>query len=317
VINNSPDVAAETREQVQLAIVELDYHPNAQAISLSRNRSNIVGMIVDRAGDQFFGPIVDGACEALIEQGRFMLVAQTDNLAQPSAIEALLRSRRIDGIILTLPLEASLAQARNLAQRKLPIVLVDLHFDMDVDFISVDSFHGAFTATEHLIKLGHRRIGIIYNRQDLPVGLVRLEGYKAALLAYGLPFDPALAVQGRWGVLPGELGAAALLSLPERPTAIFACDDQMAVGAMQTLYRAGLRIPDDISLIGFDDIEFAAHTNPPLTTIRQPLREMGYLAGQQVCRLIDDGINAPPLRMTIKPELVMRDSTAPPTGFDK
>jgi DNA-binding LacI/PurR family transcriptional regulator len=312
VINDSPDVSTETREQVRRAIIELDYHPNAQAIGLSRNRSNIVGMIVDRAGDQFFGPIVDGACQALMERGRFMLVAQTDNLAQPSAIEALLRSRRIDGLILTLPLEASLEQARNLAQRKLPIVLVDLHFEMDVDHIAVDSFHGAYVATEHLIELGHRRIGIIYNRQDLPVGIVRLNGYRAALQHHGIPYDPTLAAQGRWGVAYGEQGAEQLLCLPERPTAIFACDDQMAIGAMAAIYRHGLRIPDDISLIGFDDIEYAQYSHPPLTTIRQPLREMGRLAGTQVCRLIDEGVDAEPLRLTLKPELVIRNSTAPP-----
>jgi LacI family transcriptional regulator len=312
VINHSPDVSPETREQVQRAIDELNYHPNAQAVSLSRNRANIVGMIVDRAGDQFFGPIVDGACQALTEHGRFMLLAQTDNLAQPSAIEALLHSRRIDGLILTLPLEASLAQARNLAKNRLPIVLVDLHYDIDADHVAVDSYYGAYHATKHLIKLGHQRIGIIYNRQDIPVGMVRLNAYKAALHESQLPFIPELAVPGRWGVSYGAAGARQLLALPERPTAIFASDDQMAIGALQVIYEHRLRVPEDISLVGFDDIEYAQYTFPPLTTVRQPLREMGYLAGTQVCRLIDEGSAAEPLRITLKPELIVRGSTAPP-----
>jgi DNA-binding LacI/PurR family transcriptional regulator len=311
VINNSPDVSAETREQVQQAILELDYHPNAQAVSLSRNRSNIVGMIVDRAGDMFFGPMVDGACQALTEHGRFMLLAQTDHLAQPSAIEALLRSRRIDGLILALPIEASLEQARQLAQRRLPLVLVDLQYALDADHIAVDNFLGAYQATEHLIKLGHRRIGLISGRQDIPVGQVRLDGYRAAFQAHGVAFDEGLIVPGQFNVASGEQGAELLLGLAEPPTAIFTGDDHMALGAMRAIARHKLRIPQDISLVGFDDMLFAEHTSPPLTTVRQPLHEMGYLAGKQVCQVIDG--MAGPLRMTLAPELIVRASTAPPS----
>ncbi|GAB4111971.1 MAG: substrate-binding domain-containing protein [Roseiflexaceae bacterium] len=312
VINNSPDVSPETREHVRQAIVELDYHPNAQAVSLSRNRANSVGMVVDRAGDQFFGPIVNGACQALMERDRFMLLAQTDYLSQPSAIEALLRSRRIDGLILTLPLEPSLAQARNIAESQLPIVLVDLHFDLDIDFVAVDSFHGAYLATEHLIKLGHRRIGLIYNRQDVPVGLVRLRGYQQALADYGIPYQENLTVAGRWGVESGKRGAEELLSLASPPTAIFGGDDMMAIGAMHVAAQRGLRVPDDISVMGFDDVESAAYMIPQLTTIRQPLYEMGYRAGERVCQLIDGIAEGDTLRLTLKPELVIRQSTAAP-----
>jgi LacI family transcriptional regulator len=314
VINNSPDVSAETREQVQRAIADLDYHPNAQAISLSRNRSNIVGMIVDRAGDAFFGPMVDGACQALAERGRFMLLAQTDNLEQPSAIEALLRSRRIDGLILVLPLEPSLEQARNLAKQQLPLVLVDLHYDIEADYISVDSYRGAYDAIKYLIELGHRRIGIIYNREDIPVGQVRLRGYQAALAEYGIRYDPELAIQGKWGVTSGRQGAEQLLALPERPTAIFAGDDQMAIGVLQTIYQHKLRVPEDISLVGFDDIEQAQYMHPALTTVRQPLREMGYTAGEHICRMID-GTAIGRLQLTFTPTLIIRDSTAPPTDL--
>jgi LacI family transcriptional regulator len=312
VINNSPDVSPETREHVRQAIVELDYHPNAQAVSLSRNRANSVGMVVDRAGDQFFGPIVNGACQALMERDRFMLLAQTDYLSQPSAIEALLRSRRIDGLILTLPLEPSLAQARSIAESQLPIVLVDLHFDLDIDFVAVDSFHGAYLATEHLIKLGHRRIGLIYNRQDVPVGLVRLRGYQQALADYGIPYQEHLTVTGRWCVESGKRGAEQLLSLASPPTAIFGGDDMMAIGAMHVVAQRGLRVPDDISVIGFDDVESAAYMIPQLTTIRQPLYEMGYRAGERVCQLIDGIAEGDTLRLTLKPELVIRQSTAAP-----
>lgn len=309
VLNNSTSVAAETRQQVELAIAELDYMPNAQAVGLSRNRVNIVGMVVDRAGDPFFGPIVNGACQALMERGRSMLLAHTDHLAQPSAIERLLRSRRIDGLILTIPLSASLEQARQLARRKLPLVLVDLQYEVDADYLAVDSVVGAYAATEHLLQLGHRRIGMITNRMDLPVGRMRLEGYQAALAMASVSFCPELVIEGPWGVANGEQRAMTLLSMPQPPTAIFAGDDQMAIGAMRAIARAGLRIPQDISLVGFNDIEYAQYLAPALTTVRQPLFEMGYRAGLHVCRMIDDGDQAPSMRVTLQPELIVREST--------
>lgn len=312
VINNSPGVSPETRYQVQRAIEELNYHPNAQAVSLSRDRANIVGMIVNHSGDPFFGPMVDGACQALTERGRFTLLVHTEHLDQPSAIDALLHSRRIDGLILVLPLAVSLEQARRLSESGLPLVLLDLQYDLDADHVAIDNVRGAFLAVNHLIVLGHRRIGIIRGRDDIPVGQMRLDGYRKALAHHGLPFDPELAVPGDFTSASGEVGAERLLDLADPPTAIFACDDQMALGAMRAIYRRHLRIPDDISLVGYDDVAFARHVYPPLTTIRQPLREMGYLAGSQVCRLIEEGEAAAPLRLTIEPELVVRESTAAP-----
>lgn len=311
VINNSPEVAASTREQVQRAIAELNYHPNAQAVSLSRDRSDIVGMIVNNARDAFFAQIIDGACQVLSARGRFMLLASTDHATQPEAIETLLRSRRIDGMIIVLPLEISLEHAARLAESRLPLVLVDFQYDLDVDHVAVDNFQGAYSATEHLIKLGHRRIAIICGRRDIPVGEIRLDGYRAALEHYGLPYDPALIMPGDFSVASGAAAMERLLEVDPRPTAVFACDDPMAFGALAVLYRHGLRVPGDISVIGFDDIPEARHCVPPLTTIRQPLREMGEIAGNHICQVID-GFTSDRLRLTVSTELVLRETTAPP-----
>jgi len=307
VINNSPDVAEATREHVLRVIAELDYHPNAQAVSLSRNRTDIVGIIVDTVTSTFFAQTIDGVAKALRRRGRFMLLATVEDATQFDVIDTLQRSRRIDGLIIVLPLANSLSLSR-LTPSRVPIVHVDLQYDMDVYGITVDNYHGAYLATEHLINLGHRRIGIITGRSDIPVGQLRLDGYKAALRDHGIPFDPALAARGDFSFASGIAGAERLLALDPRPTAIFACNDLMAIGTLHVATRNGLRIPADLSVIGFDDTPEAALACPPLTTMRQPLHAMGEMAADLVCRLID-GEQPERMHMTVKTELIVRSST--------
>jgi len=308
VINNSPDVAEATREHVRRVIAELDYHPNAQAVSLSRNRTDIVGVIVDTITESFFTHIVDGATRALRCRGRFTLLATVDDATQFDVVDTLQRSRRIDGLIIVLPLASSLGLGR-LAPSRVPTVHVDLQYDMDVYGISVDNYQGAYAATEHLITLGHRRIGVIAGRRDIPVGQLRLDGYQAALRDHGLPFDPALIAPGDFTFESGLAGAEQLLLLADPPTAIFACDDPMAIGALHVAARRGLRVPEDLSVIGFDDTPEAARCWPPLTTMRQPLGRMGELAADLVCRLID-GETPEQSRYVLASELVVRASTS-------
>jgi LacI family transcriptional regulator len=307
VINNSPDVAEATREHVLRVIAELDYHPNAQAVSLSRNRTDIVGIIVDTVTSTFFAQTIDGVAQALRRRGRFMLLATVEDATQFDVIDTLQRSRRIDGLIIVLPLANSLSLS-HLTSSRVPIVHVDLQYDMDVYGITVDNYHGAYLATEHLISLGHRRIGIITGRRDIPVGQLRLDGYKAALRDHDIPFDPALAACGDFSFASGVAGAERLLALDPRPTAIFACNDLMAIGTLHVATRNGLRIPADLSVIGFDDTPEAALACPPLTTMRQPLHAMGEMAADLVCRLID-GEQPEHMRATVKTELIVRSST--------
>lgn len=311
VINNSPEVAEATRALVLRAIADLDYHPNAHAVGLSRNRSDIIGVVAQSITSSYFAQIVDGIADALRHNERFMLLTLTDTTNQHESITMLQRSQRIDGMIVILPLEASLEQARQLSKERLPLVLVDLQYDLDTNYISVNNFHGAYSATEYLIKLGHRRIGVIRGRADMPVGQTRLDGYQAALRYYGLPYDPDLIMPGDFMVPSGEASVARFLALDPRPTAIFACSDLMAFGAIGALRRNGLRIPLDMSVIGYDDIPEASHSWPPLTTIRQPLWEMGRRAGEYICRMID-GDERDRLQLTVATELVIRQSADPP-----
>lgn len=309
VINNSPDVAEATRELVLRAIAELDYHPNAQAVGLSRNRSDIIGVVVDALTEPFFSHIVDGVLRSLRSRDRLMLLASVDNTNQLDAIDALQRSRRIDGMVVVLPLASSLDWVGH-ALNHVPTLHVDLQYDVAVNGISVDNFQGAYSATEHLIGLGHRRIGLLTGRMDIPVGAVRLDGYRAALAAYGIPCDEALVAPGDFSYQSGRRGAELLLGLDDPPTAIFACDDQMAFGALNVLRERGIAVPGDVSVIGFDDTVDAARFSPPLTTVRQPLRAMGELAADLVCRLIDGTVTGP-IRITLPTELVVRESTGP------
>lgn len=308
VINNSPDVADATRELVLRAIAELDYHPNAQAVGLSRNRTDIVGVMVDTLTEPFFSHIVDGVLRSLRSRGRLMVLATVSDAGQLDAIDTLQHSRRIDGLVVVLPLASSVEWVRRTANQ-VPAVHVDLQYDLDVNGISVDNFGGAYAATEHLLSLGHRRIGLITGRSDIPVGLVRLNGYRAALEANGIPFDEALVAPGDFSFDSGRRGVDLLWERGEPPTAIFACDDQMAFGAVNALADRGLAVPRDVSVIGFDDTVDAARFHPPLSTVRQPLRQMGELAGEMVCRLIDGGATDP-VRITLSTELVVRESTA-------
>jgi LacI family transcriptional regulator len=316
VINNSPYVSDSTRSQVLQAIAELDYHPNANAVGLSRNRSDIVGVVVESVTSPFFTQIVDGVARGLREQGRFLLLATTTGATQIDIMSSLQRSRRIDGMIVVLPLESSLEQAYILSQGRMPVILIDMLYDIDTNCISVNNFQGAYSAAEYLIKLGHRRIGMICGRSDIPVGQTRLDGYQAALRYYGIAYEPSLVMPGNFTDAAGYAGANRLLDLPVPPTAIFASNDEMAFGAMHAIRQRGLRVPDDVSIVGFDDIPEARHSYPPLTTVRQPLREMGELAGTYICRLIEDPTQ-PRLQMTMTTRLIVRESTASPPGhFD-
>lgn len=308
VLNNSHEVAASTREQVQRAIQELNYHPNAQAVSLSRNRSNIIGLVIHNVADSFFSQIVDGACQALEKHGRYVLLMQSEFQGQPLAVDALLQSRRIDGLIIDLPLSMTLERTQQFASKQLPVVLLDLQYDVDIDHIRVDNYHGAYLATQHLLQLGHRRIGMIAGGQDLPVGQLRIDGYQAALREYGIVPDPALVFNGAFNFGTGIEGTRYLLTLNPLPSAIFASNDLIAFGVLQVLYGRGLCVPQDISLVGFDDIPQAAYVFPPLTTMRQPLKEMGCLGAEYLCQVLDGSVRAP-LRQKLVPELVIRQST--------
>jgi LacI family transcriptional regulator len=211
-----------------------------------------------------------------------------------------------DGLILVVPLVTDYLQ--ELQARGFPYVLLDQHDPSNQsDVVDATNWQGAYAATEYLINLGHRRIGLIAGTPQIASAQERLEGYKAALADHRIDFDPELVAQGDFWQPVGCQAAITLLSLKQPPTAIFASNDLSAFGAMDAARDRGLRIPEDISIVGFDDIPQASLTHPKLTTVRQPLDEMGRTAVRMLLARIEDP-SQPPRRVTLPTQLIVRDS---------
>jgi LacI family transcriptional regulator len=319
VLNDRPDVAPATRERVRRAIAELNYHPNAQAVGLSRRRTGVVGLVVSDMITPFCTAIIESVQNSLREHGYWMLLAaqrlinEQDARLQARLVEELGRSRRIDGLLILTPMESSLESLRAMAREGLPSVLIDMQYDgSELNYISVDNYQGGYLATEHLLQLGYRDIAIICGPDWMKVSHDRLAGYKAALQDWEAPICPEWIVPGEgFNEDAGRHAMRALLTADHRPRALFAGDDLIAFGAMSVLDedRVGLRVPEDMAFVGFDDIPAAASFRPPLTTVRQPLERMGRLAAEHLCRLIagETGENGL-LQVTVETELVVRGS---------
>jgi LacI family transcriptional regulator len=217
-----------------------------------------------------------------------------------------------DGAILLLPSESS-DELKALQQRGYPFVVVDPRTQLDEGIPVVSAAHasGAKAATQHLLSLGHRRIAAITGPHDWMASEERLNGYHAALAAAGIGPAPALVRESDFEIEAGYAAACKLLDLPERPTAIFAFNDNVAVGTLRAAHERGVRVPDDLSVVGFDDSEQAPIVTPALTTVRQPLAEMGRMAVSLLSRLLDSQ-RLEALRVELATKLVIRDSTAPP-----
>jgi LacI family transcriptional regulator len=272
---------AETRQRILDLAEEMGYKPNLIARSLQSNRSHLVGVIVDRMQSPFAAATVEGIQDGLRNEGYSIFIAYS-NRDQDLALEAVhsFYSRQVDGIII---LNAWLHNFNDpiLSLNDRPFVFVNRLFGNYLsNCVGPGDRFGSQIATQHLVDLGHRRIGYINGRDEWLEAQNRLAGYRDILSKHDLPVDEALIRQGDWGVDSGYRRAKELLSLSDRPTAIFAANDIMALGAMYAIRDAGLRIPDDIALVGYDDRDFAAWTNPTLTTVRMPAYEMGQAAAR-------------------------------------
>ncbi len=312
VINNYEFVRPETRRRVLNAITRLGYVVNQQARSLAGGRSQIIGLLVPEVGNSYIGTVMRGIdAELVAAQYDLMLYTTHHRHLKESLYVAALTRGMTDGLLLLVP-QNSEVYVESLHQRRFPYVVID-HQGLDDYSPSVvaTNWQGAFDATEYLINLGHRRIGHIAGDQRLSAGMDRLSGYRAALEKHQIPFDPALVSNGRFQQPESYLAANTLLDLSEPPTAIFAASDMSAFGAVDAIRNRGLRIPDDISIVGFDDIPEAAYMHPFLTTVRQPLYDMGRLATRLLLQAIAAG-ELPSERIIVDTELILRQSCQPP-----
>lgn len=313
VINDRPDVAPETREAVLRHVRERNFRTNRSARALSVGRTGFVGFTMPYVRADYFASILAGALEAAYEKElRLVLAAtQSEHDREISVLERL-RDGATDGAIVLLPEETS-AELHALRSSGYQFVVADPRMPLDADIPAVSASHraGAKAATDHLLALGHRRIGHVSGPRGWAATEERIDGYHAALAASGVLPSSELVVEGDFESPTGYAAALRLLALSEPPTAIFASNDNMAFGVLQAARERGLSPPDDLSIVGFDDTELARMVTPRLTTVRQPLAELGRTAVNLLARLLD-GQRVEALRVELATRLVVRESTAPP-----
>ena len=260
----------------------------------------------------YFAQLVTGLTEALYELDMQAVLCPTFHQKEREiTLVNQLLERRIDGAILVLPDESS-DDLLLLQQRGFPFVVADEGYPLEGEFprVGAANMAGAIEATEHLLGLGHRRIGLITGIPGFIATEDRARGYRATLSAAGIRPDPALEACGEFRTVEGRAAAAQLLDLPERPTAIFACNDEMAVSVLQEARARGLRIPEDLSVVGFDDTTVSQIAIPAITTIHQPLEEVGRMAANLLARIIDEPPSHP-IRLEVGTRIVVRESTGP------
>lgn len=319
VINNDPKVSDEVRARIKRVIAETGYRPNASARNLAGKSTGVISLLVPRSpvetfNDPFYGPLLKGlgsACNAR-DYGLMLLV-----LDKPEAHiqRRLLNTHNTDGFILAVSLVNNNPYIPYLTERNIPFVSIGRHpYYTNINYVDVDNVGASCEAVQHMIKLGPRRIATITVSLEIVSGIDRREGYLKALRGAGIEPDASLMVEGGFSTQQGYEAMRQLL--PLKPEGVFVANDTMAVGAYRAIHEAGLRIPEDISIVGFDDSEQASHMMPPLTTVRQPIAELGAVAAEILLDVISDAAKQPVQRV-LPSTLVVRRSCGAPTAVSR
>ena len=311
-LNGTGQIAPATRAMIDDAVAQLGYHPNTAARSLVTRSTQTIALLLPDITNPFYAALVSGIQERALETGHTMLLCTTEG--DPEREEqylSLLRAKQVDGVLvdgLVLPPD----RITRFVREGLPIVCLDRDIDSTlVPLVQVDNRLGARLATEHLLELGHERIGHIAGPPDLGISDERIEGYRDALRAAGIAVDPELIAVGSF-TEEGGYEAARVLSDKWDLTALFAANDLSAIGALSALVQSGRRVPEEVSVVGFDDLRLSRFTNPPLTTVHQPAGEIARHAAELLLELAS-GRPVERMRYFLEPGLVVRSSTAPPS----
>lgn len=314
VVNNEPNVAPETRERVRKAIAALNYVPNSAARNLSRGRAMALGLVVGwSVNSAFSSMLIDAMLQDTAHRG-YSLVLFSSNEATVGRVTKALLGNQIDGVIMDSLAADDPELIRQLEVMGKPHLIIHPDYLDRFDkacFVRIDNFEAAKRATEYLLELGHRAIGLISYPENRP-GNERHSGYRAALAEAGIALNPEYVFESM--ELPVQIGYKGALHLvPRHPelTAVFAATDEIAMGALTALWQLGLRIPQDMSVMGFDDISLASVITPPLTTIHQPIDAIAHAAVNLMVEMIE-GENRVPKDLILPTELVVRDSCSPP-----
>ncbi|WP_405461235.1 LacI family transcriptional regulator [Streptomyces sp. NBC_00101] len=312
VINNASGVKASTRRAVQRAIDELGYVPNLAARSLAGRRADAVALVMTKTdwrlfGEPFFSEVARAVGDALAESGVQLMLTLVRTDAERQRLVEYVRGGRVDGALL-MSVRAEDRLPDMLAEAGLPTVLLGRRSsDEQVTYVDADNVGGARAAVAHLVSGGRTAIATITGPPEMYVARCRLRGYQEALEEAGLSTEPSLVVQGDFSVSSGRRAMAGLIERHPEVDAVFAASDSMAAGALTALHAAGRRVPEDVAVIGFDDFELAEQTDPPLTTVRQPMEEIG----RTMVRLLLEEMNQPEVawrHVILRTRLVVRES---------
>jgi LacI family transcriptional regulator len=310
VLNGTRKVSEETRGGVLAAVEELGYRPNLLAKGLKTRRTFTIGLLISDIQNAFFTSLVRGVEDEALSRGYHLFLCNTDeDPGREDEYVTELAKKRVDGLMVA-PSARREDYVRRLRAEGVPFVFVDREVEgVEADVVSVDNARGMRLIAEHLVGLGHRRIGMISGPLDKASGFERYAGLKDALADLGAPLEDALVRFGDFRTTGGTEGARGLMGLPTPPTALVIANNQMTLGALLAAKEAGLGIPKDVSLVGFDDPEWAPLTDPPLTALAQPTYEMGVRAAKLLLDRIENG-GGETSRLLLEPWLEVRGSTA-------
>jgi LacI family transcriptional regulator len=309
VINQTRFVEEDTRQRVHAAIAELGYRPNLLARSLTTHSTGLIGMVISDASNYFFGETMHGVEDVLHPKNYALMVCNTnETLEREAHYLNLLLSQRVDGIIAAATSQRWVELTAAVVQHT-PVVFMDRSFDnMEGPYVGVDNHKGGWLGVRHLIDCGYDRIGILAGYDRLSTMRERLAGYYQALSEAGLPERPEWVIGSPLSIEDGRESLRRLMSLPDRPHAVFISNNLLSLGALLELRDMGLRCPEDLAIVGFDDHPWAAVSDPPLTVVRQPAQELGRIAANILLALIKHE----PLdstRVLLDCELVVRQSS--------
>jgi LacI family transcriptional regulator len=310
VLNDRGDVASATRTRVQGLLDEFGYVPPGRAVGdRSAARRRTVELVFTALDSSYSVEILRGVTSSPMD----VVVSSMSKLSR-SWSSGLVSAGRSGAIIVTSQLTPS--DQRNLARGHVPYVLIDPAAELPdpkVMTVGATNWAGGLAATRHLLDLGHRRIAVIGGPVAMLCSRARISGYSEAMASAGIEAEPSLIRNGSFHHVGGYQAARALFELPEPPTAIFACSDEQAFGVAEAARVTGRRVPEDVSVVGFDDIPISRWFSPPLTTVRQPLADMGRIAAEMLATMID-GTEPQGRQVELATELIIRSSTAPPRG---
>jgi LacI family transcriptional regulator len=310
VINDDPNVNPSTRQRVRAVMQKLNFQPHAAARGLAAGRTRIIGLVIPMGvaalfTDPYFPQVIQGIAAACNQFDYSTMLWLAEPEYERRTIQQIVSAGMIDGVIVASALTDD-AVIEAVRQRRIPFVLIGRHpVHTDITYVDVDNRNSSRDAVLHLLRLGYKRVATISGPLNMIGGMDRLAGYKDALKARGIASDPRLIAEGDFTEESGFGGMQLLL--PHAPDAVFVASDTMALGALRALREAGKRIPEDIALVGYDDMPFAARTDPPLTTVRQPIHRAGFVAAETLMDLIQED-DSSPRRVILPTELVIRDS---------